>query len=305
MTTDTASEQGRRTADLPPELFLHWIHSREEDQGDVQFFRPEGFAFPPSFGRDGMEMRPDGSFVQDDIGPADGIVRTQGRWIQEAPGRIAVRFDGAREDYTFMVVSVDESLLRIGRVSVPPPTSSTWELAERETIRAFRAGSHVVITATGHLPTPGWDVDIRPNPIRIFPQQFDLLRRERPGVAADVLQPYRYGEAVLYPVDQPIVTVHHRDGRDEVQFEDCGKELAGFAAAVGNRTDEATPPEVTGMSRNLSFDEAFAHALAQLPPPGNSHPDQLTSVVVTESGGLFGGIAGFHHLYVRIQGSSD
>ena len=31
----------------------------------------------------------------------------------EAPGRIAVRFDGAREDYTFTVVSVDPALLRM------------------------------------------------------------------------------------------------------------------------------------------------------------------------------------------------
>lgn len=300
MTTDTAIEQGRRTADLPPELFVHWIHSREEDQGDVQFFRPEGFAFPPSFGRDGMELRPDGSFVQDDIGPADGIVRTHGRWTLEAPGRIAVRFDGAREDYAFTVVGVDATLLRVSQVPVTP-----WELAERETIRAFRAGPYVVISATGNLPTPGWDVDIRPNPIRIFPQQFDLLRRERPGVAADVLSPFRYGEAFLYPVDQPIVTVHHRDGQDEVEIEACGEELAGFAAAVGVPTDGATAREATGMSRKLSFDEAFASALAQLPPPETSHPDQLTSVVVTETGGLFGGIAGFHHLYVRIQGSSD
>lgn len=301
MTTDTATELGRRTTDLPPELFRHWIHSREEDEGDVQFFRPEGSAFPPSRGRDGMDMRPDGSFVQDDIGPGDGIVRTKGRWMQETPGRIAVRFDGARADYTFEVVSVDAALLRIGHATTP----AAWELAEREAIRAFRAGPYVVITATGHLPTPGWDVGIRPNPIRIFPQQYDLVRRERPGVAPDVLHPYRYGEAVLYPADQPVVTVHHRDGRDDVQIEACGKELARFAAAVGMRTAGAAPREATGMSRNLSFDEAFAHALAQLPPPASSHPDQLTSVVVTETGGLFGGIAGFHHLYVRIQGRSD
>ena len=75
----TATEHGRRTADLPPEPFRHWIHSREEDQADVRFFRTEGFSFPPSFGRDGMELRPDGTFIQDDIGPADGIVQTPGR----------------------------------------------------------------------------------------------------------------------------------------------------------------------------------------------------------------------------------
>jgi hypothetical protein len=40
---------------------------------------------------------------------------------------------------------------------------------------------------------------------------------------------------VPYPVDQPIVTVHHRDGQDEVEIQACGEELAGFASAVGNR----------------------------------------------------------------------
>jgi hypothetical protein len=113
MATSTATQQGRRTADLPPELFRHWIHSREEDQGDVQFFRTEGFSFPPSFGRDGLEMRPDGTFVQDDVGPADGIVQTEGRWTQQASGQIAVRFDGRREDYAFSIVSVDADLLQI------------------------------------------------------------------------------------------------------------------------------------------------------------------------------------------------
>jgi hypothetical protein len=117
MVTRTATEQGRRTADLPPELFIHWIHAREEDQDDIQFFRTEGFSFPPSFGRDGMEIRPDGTFIQDDVGPADGIVQTPGRWTLEGPGRIAVRFDGAREDYAFTLVSVSAELLQIRQAS--------------------------------------------------------------------------------------------------------------------------------------------------------------------------------------------
>ena len=188
-------------------------------------------------------------------------------------------------------------------------TTTGWELAQRTTIKAFRAGRHLLIVAEGDLPTPGWEVDIEQSPQDVFPPQFDLLRRERPGLWPQVIQPYRYGEVVQYPPDEPTVTVHHRDGQDDVEIEACGKDLAGFAAVVGDRTaDEVAGPaprEATGMSRNLSFDEAFADALAQLPPPATSHPDQLTSVVVTETGGLFGGIAGFHHLYVRIQGSSD
>ena len=136
MATRTATEQGRRTAGLPPELFTHWIHSREEDQADVQFFRTEGFPFPPSFGRDGMELRPDGTFIQDDIGPADGIVQTPGRWTEQSPGQIAVRFDGAREDYAFTVVSVAADLLQIRLMSPGTPYQSV-PCADAEQMERF------------------------------------------------------------------------------------------------------------------------------------------------------------------------
>ena len=136
MTTHTTAEQGRRTVDLPPELFQHWIHSREEDQGDVQFFRPEGFAFPPSFGRDGIEMRPDGSFVQHDLGPADGTVQIPGRWTLQGPGQVAVRFGGKREDYAFTVVGVDAALLRI-RLEDAPPAYPSIPCADAEQMERF------------------------------------------------------------------------------------------------------------------------------------------------------------------------
>ena len=78
------------------------IHSREEDRGDVEVFRPEGFAFPPAFGRDGFEMRKDGQFVQYDIGPADEVVRVLGRWTSPGPQRVSVSFEGTeREGYSF------------------------------------------------------------------------------------------------------------------------------------------------------------------------------------------------------------
>ena len=191
--------------------------------------------------------------------------------------------------------------------TLPRETTTGWELAQRTRIQAFRAGRYLLLVAEGDLPTPGYDLNIEQSPIRIFPPQFNLLRRERPGIWPDVIQPYRYGEVVQYPPDQPVVTVHHRDGQDDVEILACGTDLAGFAAVVQTPggTAGSAPREATGMSRNLSFDEAFADALAQLPPPATSHPDQLTSVVVTETGGLFGGIAGFHHLYVRIQAGSD
>ena len=60
-----------------------------------------------------------------------------------------------------------------------------------------------------------------------------------------------------------------------------------------------------GFSKKLSFDEAFADAIARLPKIEPSHPDTLETVRVVEIGGLFGGIAGFHDLYVRVCRTHD
>jgi hypothetical protein len=61
----------------------------------------------------------------------------------------------------------------------------------------------------------------------------------------------------------------------------------------------------TGFSKKLSFDEAFADALAKLPSLTPAHPDSLEAVRVVEIGGLFGGIAGFRDLYVRVCRTHD
>ena len=52
------------------------------------------------------------------------------------------------------------------------------QLAERNAIRAFRAGPYVLIVADGTLPNPGFKVDIVPNVAKIFPQQWRWLRRK-------------------------------------------------------------------------------------------------------------------------------
>jgi hypothetical protein len=144
MVTSTATEQGRRMADLPPELFRHWIHSREEDQDGVQSFRTQGFAFPPSFGRDGTELRPDGTFVQDDIRPADGIVQTPGTGPSRGPGQVAVRFDGAREDYAFTIVSVEPGL-RIRRAAGRQAVREQCPCADTAQMERFASAAPVGI----------------------------------------------------------------------------------------------------------------------------------------------------------------
>jgi hypothetical protein len=192
--------------------------------------------------------------------------------------------------------------------SLPIKTPMAWHLAERNRIRAFRAGRYLLILAEGDLPTAGYEVDIELSPLDVFPPQYQLLRRER-VLLPRVVVPYRYGEVVIYPEDQPTVTVDHADGQDEVNIETCGQDLADFAALVsgeaGETSSRSAAAEAIGMSRRLSFDEAFANALANLPPATPPHPDALTRVQVVDTSGLFGGLPGFHHLVVRVRRTTD
>jgi hypothetical protein len=185
---------------------------------------------------------------------------------------------------------------------------NSCELAARTGIHAFRIDQDLLLVAEGELPTPGFRVDIQQDPRRIFPPQFSLLRCQLPGIFPQVITPFRYSETVRFPADQATVTVHHADGSDEVSIEDCGDELSAYAEAMHGSPDRPCPPgadEAVGFSKNLSFDEAFARALANLPPLDVPGADILTRVQVMEIGGLFGGIAGFNDLFVRVCRTHD
>ncbi|MGH4026658.1 MAG: hypothetical protein ACRDRV_18965 [Pseudonocardiaceae bacterium] len=186
--------------------------------------------------------------------------------------------------------------------------TSDCQLAHRSSIRAFRAGRYVLIVARGELPTPGFDVDIDPSMLLIFPPQFNLVQCPKPGHFPQVVTPYRYSESVHFPVDQPTVTVNHADGSDTVTIEEGGPELAGYVRAISGDAEWRAPEgadEAIGFSKNLSFDEAFANAVANLPPIEPPVADALSRVEVLEIGGLFGGIAGFNDLFVRISRTHD
>lgn len=126
---------------LPAEIFGHWVHSWEEDAGGVEMYRSKGFDFPPSFGRDGFIIAEDGTFVQEDPGPADGVVQVPGRWVQLASRRLAVSFAGstARPGFSFDVVSVQETVLRIRRLARRPESTGqhTQPAPDQAQLQAF------------------------------------------------------------------------------------------------------------------------------------------------------------------------
>ena len=188
--------------------------------------------------------------------------------------------------------------------------ATTCEPARRTAIRAFRHGASVLIVAEGELPHAGYDVEIELRPEDIFPSWYEVRQCVRPGFFPPVLVPYRVSQTINHPKDEATVRVFHADGEDDVTIEPCGVELAAYAAVVGGAAsgdEEAEPGDVaTGFSKILIFDDAFQDALTRLPPiePAGP-PDTMHTVRVEEIGALFGGVAGFHDLYVRIRRTHD
>lgn len=181
--------------------------------------------------------------------------------------------------------------------------STTCELAGRSTVRVLQCEGHILVCASGDLPSPGFDIAIEQSPLRIFPPQYNLVQCRRPGVFPQVITPYRICRSFPLADSVPEITVHHADGTDKITVEPCKDDLAGYGDSCRYGDDDQGGVPATGRSSTLSFDEAFADAVAQLPP--STVADGLTRVKVTEIGGLFGGIVGFHEMFVKIRADID
>lgn len=98
----------------PPQLLQTWIHSHEDDTATERVYRPAGYAFPPSRGRTGFELRPDRTFTRIGISPRDGSTRTDGTWEYEENDERVLTLSpsaGQREIVRIMSVAPDRLLI--------------------------------------------------------------------------------------------------------------------------------------------------------------------------------------------------
>jgi hypothetical protein len=111
------SAMSEEKKDLPKQVYKHWIHSHEEDQGDVKVFRPQGYEFPPSRGRAGFEIRQDGVFIDHPIAPADGNESIPGKWENLGSHRLKVMFPKHpdRSAFVLEIISCDGQTLKLKR----------------------------------------------------------------------------------------------------------------------------------------------------------------------------------------------
>jgi hypothetical protein len=99
-------------------------------------------------------------------------------------------------------------------------------------------------------------------------------------------------------------------GRAGEDAEDAGSDKAGEGAswlesgAQGQALGGSRLYEATGWSETLSFEEAFADALASLQsqiPPGSRNPDVGLNVEVVRIGAEVGGFTLRHGLWIKVQ----
>jgi hypothetical protein len=98
--------------DIRPEMLQkRWIHSHEEDIDTQMVFRPASFAFPPSRGRRGFELKPDQSLIDIGIAATDGARETTGTWKLDGKDLQFFKSSGKTPTQTLQIVSADKDRL--------------------------------------------------------------------------------------------------------------------------------------------------------------------------------------------------
>ena len=92
-----------------------WLHSHEDDTPDGTVYRPADYAFPPSRGRQGFELRPDGSCLGTTPGPTDRPEEAAGTWELTDDDTLVLSLPG-EPDQRLRVRDLSEDRLVVERV---------------------------------------------------------------------------------------------------------------------------------------------------------------------------------------------
>ena len=90
-----------------------WGHSREEDGDGITVYRPGGFAFPPSRGRDFVEFGADGTLRFYGAEPDDRTQVVTGEWRKVGEGTFELRRPSDPAPRRMTVVHCDEQVLKV------------------------------------------------------------------------------------------------------------------------------------------------------------------------------------------------
>lgn len=97
-------------------LHKTWLHSFEEDQGDILTYRPNSYEFPPSRGRTGFALEEGGIIKEYNIAPTDGLEERIGRWEYADNKQLLVTLKGngePEERYFLKILSLEDEVLKV------------------------------------------------------------------------------------------------------------------------------------------------------------------------------------------------
>jgi hypothetical protein len=107
------------TMPVPVEqLCQRWGHSFEEDREGIVVYRSFDFDFPRARGRDGIEFRPDGSFIDWGIGRGDASEARPGTWRPADHDRVEVT-TASGDKRVMEIVRISPDRLELRTVSAP------------------------------------------------------------------------------------------------------------------------------------------------------------------------------------------
>ncbi|MDR4511924.1 MAG: hypothetical protein MRJ93_09505 [Nitrososphaeraceae archaeon] len=97
-------------------IYNHWIHSYEEDSLGKKVYRPSTFKFPPSRGRQGFEIKRNGTFVQYIIGRTDRQEKLIGTYKFLDQNTLSISLSDERQQkisFQLKILSCDKNILVI------------------------------------------------------------------------------------------------------------------------------------------------------------------------------------------------
>ena len=113
----------RAPEELAPVYDKTWLHAVEEDSAEVEVYRPNTYAFPPSRGRTGFSLSANGTFRLFSIAPTDGLEEHPGRWKKISNDLLRISFEGEQpEGFDLQIISLTPDLLKIKKI----PTKAPW-----------------------------------------------------------------------------------------------------------------------------------------------------------------------------------
>lgn len=175
------------------------------------------------------------------------------------------------------------------------------ELAAVDSARAYQTDDVVIVQIAGQRPSACHLVTVErsgTNPAEFVarmatdprarcmptPTAFDVAAAFRTASAIDSVRVLHAGGEVTAPVTALVPAASERS---------AGPVVVDF---------ETGPDEAVGYSNSWDLGEALRDAIANM-GPGNPGADWLHQYTISELGAEVGGIAGFHHLRVRVRRS--